>query len=398
MLRLTGGVVYDVESGGFQPATLVIEGDRIVDLTPPSSGTQEGEVVDASGLFLLPGLIDCHVHLTIRAEDADPAATARHADVDVAAYAADAAKRTVLGGITSVRDVGGWNYLEMTLRHEIEAGRRPGPRLFLAGRLLSMPTPAVAYYPGMYEVASGPAEVRAAVAKQLERGADVIKVMATGAMLSPEDEDAGAVQFGPDELRAAVEATGERGGRVAAHAHARDGMENAALAGVASIEHGTFADASVLRLMAERGTFLVPTMAASLSPLRDPEILGAMPSHVRNRFLSTRQTHVDAVRLAHQLGVAIAMGTDAGTPGNPHGENAMECVYLVEEVGMTPAASIRAATLNAARLLGREADLGTLEPGKAADIIGLRADPLQDVRELTRASLVMKGGAVVRGL
>jgi imidazolonepropionase-like amidohydrolase len=397
VLRLEGGIVCDVQTAESAPATLVIDGDRIAEAQPPEAPARSSQGrVDVSGLYLLPGLIDCHVHLVMRGEDADPSASARRSDEEILASATEAAMRTLVGGTTTVRDVGGWNYIEMSLRRDIEDGRRAGPRLFLAGRLLSVPTPAVEYYPGMYEVASGPEEVRDAARIQFERGADVIKVMATGAMLSPEDEDAEEVQFSPDELRAAVEAAAEAGAVVAAHAHARQGIENAVRAGVASIEHGTFADDRVLELMAGRGTFLVPTMAATLSSLRDPATMAAMPPHVRQRFLSTAPTHLEMVRRARAVGVSIAMGTDAGTPGNHHGGNAMECVHLVEEAGLSPREAIQAATVNAARLLGREADLGILQAGKLADVIGVRANPFQDIRTLTDVVFVMKAGSVVR--
>jgi imidazolonepropionase-like amidohydrolase len=396
MLRLAGGVVHDVHTGGSTPGTLIIDGDRIADVVPPDVPPRLGDTtVDVSGLHLLPGLIDCHVHLIMRGEDPDPSANASRSDEAIRAYAAEAAERTLLGGTTTVRDVGGWNHLEMALRREIEEGRRPGPRLFLAGRLLSMPTPAVEYYPGMYEVAAGAPDVRSAARRQLERGADVIKVMATGAMLSPEDEDTNA-QFSPEELRAAVEAAAEAGKVVAAHAHAREGIENAVLAGVASIEHGTFADDRVLELMAARGTFLVPTLSTTSAGLRDPAVVKAMPEHVRARFAETASTHLAATAGAHGMGVPIAVGTDAGTPGNHHGSNAMECVYLVEEAGLSPGDAIRAATMNAALLLGHEADLGSLRPGKLADVIGVRGDPMADIRTLADVAFVMKGGSLVR--
>jgi imidazolonepropionase-like amidohydrolase len=248
----------------------------------------------------------------------------------------------------------------------------------------------------MYDVATGAVEVRAAALRQIERGADVIKVMATGAMLSPEEEDAGATQFNREELRAAVEAAESHGIPVAAHAHARDGIENAIEAGASSIEHCTFADASVLRSMAERGIFLVPTSSAFATSFLDDDMIKAMPAHIYARFVDNEETHREMVRHAYRMGVPIAMGTDAGTPGNHHGENAMECVLLVEETGMAPAESIRSATLNAARLLRREPELGSIQEGKRADIIGCLRDPLFEIRELTRVAFVMKGGEVVR--
>jgi len=389
-MRIVGGTVVDVRTGAASRRDVVLEGERIAGLEEPAPGGEGA--VDAEGLFLLPGLIDCHIHLFCRSEDGDPADLPRYPEANHRAYAVAAAAKTVRAGVTSARDLGGWNHLEMGIREDVEAGRIPGPRLFLAGKLLSMPTGAVDYYPGMYRVARGPDEVRVAAGEQLGQGADHIKVMATGAILSPEEEDARATQFTPEELRAAVEIAEAAGKPVAAHAHARDGLENAARAGVSSIEHGTFADESVLRLMAELGTFLVPTLSA-----RAPaEGLEGVPEHIWHRLVETERTHIEAMRVAHRVGVRIAMGTDAGTPGNAHGANASETALMVEEVGMSPEEALAASTVLPARLLRREGELGVLEPGAFADLIGVRGDPRRDIRELTRVVLVMKGGRVVR--
>ena len=339
----------------------------------------------------MPGLIDCHVHLTIRGEDADPSTSASRSDEEVARYAADAAERTARAGVTTVRDLGGWNYVEVELRDRIVRGAVPGPRIVPAGRLLSLPTPAVEYYPGMYQVCQGPQKVRAAVRAQVERGAGVIKVMATGAMLSPESEDARAAQFSPSELRAAVEAASEAGVPVAAHAHAAEGIRAAVQAGVTSIEHGTFADRPVLEEMARRGVHLVATLGA----LQDEDALPPdLPVHIRQRFDEARAVHLEAVRSAHRLGVPLAMGTDAGAPGDHHGANAEEVVRLVRTVGLSPADAIAAATATAARLL--RIDAGAIEPGRLADLIAVGADPLEDIEALRRVGFVMIGGRIVR--
>jgi len=183
---------------------------------------------------------------------------------------------------------------------------------------------------------------------------------------------------------------------VAAHAHASLGIRTATLAGVASIEHGTYADDDALALMAASGTFLVPTLMASTAMLRDPGVRDAMPVHLRERLTESQATHQDAVRRARRMGVPIAMGTDAGTPGNRHGANADELVAMVEETGLSPRESIHAATLGAARLIRREADLGSIEPGRIADVIGLVGDPTTDIGNVTEVRFVMLGGAVVR--
>ena len=180
----------------------------------------------------------------------------------------------------------------------------------------------------------------------------------------------------------------------AAHAHACQGIINAVEAGVDSIEHGTFADERALRLMAERKVTLVPTFCAVTSMLADPAVGAAMPTHLRERLINSRATRQEMVRQAYRLGVPLAMGTDAGTPGNHHGDNADECIAMVEESGIKPAEAIRAATISGARLLRQEGNLGSLDPGKFADLIATRENPLNDIHALKRLALVMEGGVV----
>ena len=380
----------------FVRADIGVDGERIAAVVAAASPSTEDTVVDLDGRWLLPGLIDCHVHLTQPTDVSDPSAAAGRSDGAVALFTAAAAQRTLDAGVTSARDVGGWNYVEMAVRDAISAGDVAGPRLFLAGRLLSITTATVDYYPGMYEVADGVDEVRRAVRRQLARGADVIKVMATGAMLSSESEDSRAIQYTLDELRAAVEVAHDKFKPVAAHAHACQGIVNAVEAGVDSIEHCTFADDGALRLLARAGTFVVPTICAGELLFREQAIVDAMPGHLRQRMVEFNEIHLDTIRRAHELGVRIAMGTDAGTPGNHHGLNAHECVLMASRCGLSPSESLRAATINAATLLRRDAELGTLEVGKYADVIACAGDPLQDIEELTRLTFVMKGGQVHR--
>jgi imidazolonepropionase-like amidohydrolase len=396
MLWLRGGQVYDVEAGSFRRADIAIDGARIADIVGDGKPAPGDTVRDMTGAWLLPGLIDCHVHLVMPTDEADPAKAATRSDAAVALFTAKAAERTLLGGTTTVRDCGGWNFVEMAVRDAINAGLATGPRMFLAGRLLSITTGGVDYYPGMYEVANTPDEVRAAARKQLANGADFIKVMATGAMLSPENEDARAIQFRLEELEAAVEIARDNFKHVAAHAHACRGIENAVEAGADSIEHGTFADEGVLKRMAEKGVFLVPTCCAFTSLVQDKAVMDAMPEHLRARLVDNNDVHMSAIRTAHRLGVPIAMGTDAGTPGNHHGNNAEECVVMVEEIGMTPQESLLASTLNPARLLRQEKNLGSLTAGKYADVIACAANPLDDIRALMRVAFVMKGGQVYK--
>src|SRR4051794_662817 len=190
MRWLVGGHVYDAEHAVFGRADIGIDGDRIVHVGVAPTSLVGDEVLDLAGAWLLPGLIDCHVHLTQPTDAGDPAKASTRSDAAVALDTAEAASRTVMAGITTVRDVGGWNYVEMAVRDAVRSGQIAGPRMFLAGKLLSITTETVGYYPGMYEVADGPDAVRLAARKQLAHGADLIKVMATGALLSSESEDA----------------------------------------------------------------------------------------------------------------------------------------------------------------------------------------------------------------
>jgi imidazolonepropionase-like amidohydrolase len=389
-------MVLDAAGERFSRADLGVDGERIASIVPNASPAADDEVVDVEDCWLLPGLIDCHVHLTQPTDTPDPAAAASRSDAAVALFAAGAARRTLDAGVTTARDVGGWNYVEMAVREAIDAGQIAGPRLHLAGRLLSITTATVGYYPGMYEVADGVDAVRRAVRLQLARGADVIKVMATGAMLSSETEDARAIQFTLEELRAAVETAHDNFKPVAAHAHARQGIVNAVEAGVDSIEHCTFADDEALQLIADAGTFVVPTICAGELLIREPAMVDAMPAHLRQRMIEFNDVHLATVRRAHELGVRVAMGTDAGTPGNHHGLNAHECVLMSTHCGLRPDESLRTATVNAATLLRREGELGSLEVGKLADVIACAGDPFDDITELTRLVLVVKGGQTHR--
>ena len=396
MRWLVGGEVLDVDVGTFRRVDVGVDPDtgRIAEVGQARPAADD-DVIDVSGRWLLPGLIDCHVHLTLTTDAGDPRADAMRTDAAVALDTAAAAERTLRAGITTVRDVGGWNYVEMAVRDAIRRGIAAGPRMFLAGRLLSITTSTAGYYPGMYEVADGADAVRAAARRQLANGADLIKVMATGAMLSSETEDSRAIQFTLDELRAAVEIAHDNFRHVAAHCHARRGIHQAVEAGVDSIEHGTFADDEAFEKMAAAGTVLVPTLCAGELLFRDERAVATMPDHLLERMRAFDELHVEAIRRAHALGVVIAMGTDAGTPGNHHGLNAWECVLLCDRVGMSPIESIRTATTNAARLL-RQPDLGRLEPGAHADVIAVDEHPFDDIGTLTRVSAVVKAGAVVR--
>ena len=248
----------------------------------------------------------------------------------------------------------------------------------------------------MYDTANGVDEVRAMARKQLAMGADLIKIMGTGALTSTEYEDARAIQFQLDEVKAAVAIAEENYKHCAAHAHACEGIRIAALAGCRSVEHGSFGDEDTYALMAEKGTFLVPTVCVHSALTNDQTAFDNLLPHIRQRYIDCEEVHLKNTKLAHGVGVSIAMGTDAGTPGNHHGDNMQEIERMVTGAGLTPRQAIESATLGGARLLRREGDLGSLEAGKFGDVVGFAADPLADIHAICDVAMVIKDGETMR--
>ncbi len=390
-----GGQVFDVHNGTFSAADLRVEDGRIIECGIAPSNT--AEAVDLDGAYLLPGFIDCHVHICVNTRSPNPNNPWRDAlPGTIAIWAAGAARRMLHCGITTAREVGGWDYHEIAVREAINAGWIEGPRLFCAGRILSQTTSSTPYFVGMYEECDGPEEVRKGARKQLAAGADLIKIMASGAMTSTKYERADAIQYRPDEIRAAVEIASDNFTHVAAHAHATEAIRNAAECGCRSVEHGTFGNPEVYGLMKKHGTFLVPTICVSSAMLNDPQVSANMPQHIHDRYTGLRAMRIANIRLAHEIGVKIAMGTDVGTPGNHAGDNMQEPVMMARDCGLSPAETIHASTWNPACLLGREEEFGSLEAGKIADIIAVPENPLERIEALHDVFFVMKDGAVFR--
>lgn len=392
---LKGAQVFDVHGGSFKESDIQVDAGRIAEIGKARGGS--GDDIDLRGAYILPGFIDCHVHITINTHSGDPNNPWRDAlPGTVAIWAAGAARRMLHCGVTSAREVGGWDYHEIAVREAINAGWIEGTRLFCAGRILTQTTSTTPYFIGMYEECDGPEDVRKAARKQLAQGADLIKIMASGAMTSTKYERADAIQFRPDEITAAVEIATDNYTHVAAHAHATEAIRNAAVCGCRSVEHGTYGNDEVYGLMKKHGTFLVPTVCVSSAMLNDERVANNMPRHIYDRYTGLRAMRIANIALAHRLGVRIAMGTDVGTPGNHAGDNMQEPIMMVNDCGMAPAESIYASTWNPACLLGREADLGSVEEGKIADIIALPENPLERIEALNDVFFVMKDGAVFR--
>lgn len=389
MLDVVGGEIVE-------RAVVVVEGGRIRSLGAEAAPAG-ARTIDLGDLTLLPGLIDAHTHLAYDLEGDWAHRDATQSATEQAMRAVRNARRTVEAGFTTVRDVGASSgFVDVAVMRGVDRGWIVGPRVVPAGHSLSITgghCDATGYAPGVLEqdwregTADGVDEVVKAVRYQIEHGAKVIKVCATAGVLSFEGP-VGAQQYSEEELRAVVEEAERHGLEVAAHAHGTDGIKAAIRAGVASIEHGSLIDDEAVAMMKERGVYLVPT-----TYLADAIDLEVLPPPIRAKAEYVLPRARENLRRAIRAGVPIAFGTDAGV--FPHGQNAKELVALVER-GMTPLEAIRAATLNAADLLGVD-DRGVIAPGKLADLIAVAGNPLDDVRVLEDVRFVMLGGQQLKG-
>jgi imidazolonepropionase-like amidohydrolase len=390
-IRILDGRGHKLERG-----TLVIDGDRIVAIGPDQTvrvpkGAQR---VDGRGLTVLPGLIDCHVHFCLGAEADVVAAVEEESTAVTLLKAAELARRTLHAGFTTVRDVGFRDHAVFALKRAIEAGLTPGPRILAAGLAICMPGGHARF---IGREADGVEAVRAAVRDQLAAGAEVIKVIASGGVLTPGTSPDQA-QMTVEELSAAVEVAATHGRHVAAHAHGASGMKNALRAGVHSIEHATLMDDEAAAMMTQRGVYMVPTLSALATTAACPTGCG-IPDSARSKAKNMVKQHEKSFRAAVRRGVPIALGTDAGTPFNHHGENAQELERMVA-LGMTPMDAIMTSTSSAARLLRLSDEIGTIEVGKQADLLVVEGNPLRNIGLLLkqeRIAGVMQRGRFVAG-
>lgn len=383
--------------------TIVVEGDKIVSVSSGYQNSGEGDlVVDLKDATVMPGLMDMHVHIESQTSPTRYVDGFRDNEADVAYKALPYAQITLMAGFTTVRDLGGTG-VNIALRNAINSGLVVGPRIFTAGKSIAPtgghadPTNGVKRElmgdPGPESgVINGPYDARKAVRQAVKYGSDVIKVTATGGVLSVA-RDGSAPQFQQDELDAVVETARDFGIHVAAHAHGDEGMKRAVQAGIHSIEHGTMMSEETMEMMKSAGTWYVPTVTAGMSAAEYAKIPGYYPPVVRDKAMRIGAQIQDTFAKAYKKGVKIAFGTDAGV--FPHGENYREFVYMTE-VGMPNLEAIQSATLNAAQLLGMEDKLGTLESGKLADIIAVHGNPAEDILALKEVVFVMKDGKIFK--
>ncbi len=387
-----------IDGSGREPienAVIAISQGKII-YAGAASGWGEAKqsiTVDLHGQYVLPGLIDAHVHLSGSGEEDSQFEVPTG---QMALKILSNAQKNLAAGITTVRDLGGWSELEFDVRRSIQRGDFAGPRMCLAGRFISITEAGADYYVGMYRVADGVDEVRKAVREQVKHGADVIKMGVTGAVLV-ESGVPGATHFNVDEMQALVDEAKKFGKPVAMHAHGIDGITKAVDAGVNTLEHGTYLyqDPNVIWHMALRGVFLVPTLKVGWDIILAKE--SNIPDWIMQKNIDSQGDAERSLKMAYEAGVPIAMGSDVGTPLNYHGENALE-VHWMHKAGLSVMDALVAATGNAAKALSWDAWLGTLETGKVADLIVHTKNPLDDLRVLAdKASLqfVMKDGMVV---
>jgi imidazolonepropionase-like amidohydrolase len=361
------------------------------------------KVIDLGDATLLPGFIDAHTHIIGRVlgdPDNDYAAVKDYQSFE-AILGVENAHRTLLAGFTSIRNVGASNFDDFALRKAINEGWVVGPRMEAAGHAIGITGGHCdnnGYRPGLMDgtikdgIANGPEEVRAAVRYQVKYGADVIKTCATGGVLS-EGDAVGATQYSYEELKALVDEATKLERKVAAHAHGTEGIKLAVRAGVSSIEHGSFLDEEGARMMAQRGTFLVPTLMAGEAVERAAKN-GVLTGLRAEKALAAAAAMRHAIKLAVAYKLNIALGTDAGVI--PHGTNAHEFVLMVEWGGMAPMDSIIAGTMGGARLLGWDKNTGSLTVGKWADIAAVPGDPLKDIHQMEKTIFVMKDGVIYK--
>jgi imidazolonepropionase-like amidohydrolase len=390
----TNGTVIVGNGEILEGGAVLVQGEKIGKVTEGGVAIPKGaRNIDLAGRFLLPGFIDCHVHLCLDGSP-DPLATLSGESIPMTTLkAARFAEKTLMAGVTSVRDMGGREGIDIVLRDAIRSRQIPGPRMLVSRQMICM-TGGHGWPVG--READGPDEVRKAAREQIKRGADLIKLMATGGVLTPGVEP-GAAQLTEEELRAGIEEAQKAGRRTATHAMGTEGILNALRAGIDSIEHGVYLNDEIVSWMVAHGVFLIPTISA-LYHIETKGLEAGIPAYAVEKTQRVKPHHLNSIRMAREAGVKIAMGTDAGTPFNMHGENTMELKLFVDQ-GFSPEEAIKAGTRIAAEVLGMEDELGTIEEGKQADLIVVDGNPLEDITLLLKAEaipLIMQGGNLVK--
>ena len=375
-------------------ATVLVEGERITKVTDGNAAIpNDARKISLAGRTLLPGFIDCHVHFCLDGSP-DPIASVISEPMTINVLkAAQSARQTLMAGVTSVRDMGGKDGIDMALRQAITSGLIQGPRMLVSGQLICM-TGGHGWQIG--REANGPDEVRKAAREQIKAGADIVKLMATGGVMTPSVEP-GSEQLTEEELHAGIQEAHKAGKKTATHAMGTQGILNALRAGIDSIEHGVYLNDEAISFMVKHDVPLIPTISA-MYHIISKGVEAGIPAFAVDKTLQVKPFHLNSIRMAREAGIHIAMGTDAGTPFNLHGLNLGELKRLVE-LGYSPQEAIESGTRVASQVLEMEKELGTIEKGKLADLVMVKGNPLEDIDLLQMEEailLVMQGGKMVK--
>lgn len=372
-------------------ATVVVDGSTIVQVNEePPSATDAAEIIDLDGRWLLPGFIDTHVHLCM---DGSADMKSVHApQEELTRMAEELARRTLLCGVTTIRDLGGIGNTVQTVRDAVEAGKIPGPRILTAGRMICV-TGGHGHTLGAIQ-ADGPDQIAKAVRQVIDEGADVIKLMSTGGVLTPGTAP-GMAQMSLDELTAGVTEAHKLGKRTAAHAQGEKGILNALRAGIDTIEHGYHLNDECIELMQSNGTTLIPTCAPS-HHMTTKGLAGGLARETYEKAIRCMEAKQTSFSLAMKSNIPMAAGSDAGTPFNNHGSNLMELALMVRR-GMPPIQALMSGTSVAAQALGLESTIGHIKPGFKADLVALDINPIDNMESLSSPDavhMVMRDGIV----
>lgn len=373
--------------------TIVMAEDKFVSITQEDLEIKEGDtVIDAQGKFVMPGMIDCHVHVTSTGQPKDITGNQNAPEAYLALIGAQMIQRDLEAGFTTVRNMGTKNFMDISIQKAWQEGRIKGARILTSGPCITM-TGGHGWMGGLQS--DGQDECRKSARLLLRNGVEVVKIMATGGVMTPGVEP-GSPQLTEAEIRAAVEEAHKAGRKTATHAQGTEGIKNAVRAGIDTVEHGIFLDEELLVMMKERNTALVPTLVAPYH-INQGGVAAGIPEYAVAKASQVAASHLNSFKMALQAGLTIALGTDAGTPLNFHGENALE-LQLMTENGMSNEQALLAATKTASEVVDRADLIGSVEVGKLADLLIIEGNPLEDISLLVKKDpikIIIQNGKVV---